>query len=231
MEDTARNSNSNDHTSLIRLGGIAMLVGLVIHIVANMVLKVFPPENPSLDELQTYLLEQAGNWAIIHGIRYVAVVCIILFAAGLFVRTWCIRSTPTTGWGIVGLLGAGMMVVNLLITNGIETLTFMDFDRLSQQADTFFTLFYLTRTLFTAEIVAWAVMYLGFGVAGLLSATLPKWIAWLGFFSAANGLLTGIFIVPIMNDDWPVIFAELAALTGTIWFVSVSIYMAWRGST
>ena len=57
MEDIARDSNSKDHTGLIRLGGIAMLAGLVIHVVANMVLKVFPPENPSLDELQTYLLE------------------------------------------------------------------------------------------------------------------------------------------------------------------------------
>jgi len=231
MEDFTKESSSADHTGLIRLGGIAMLVGFTIHAMANWVLKVFPPENPSLAELQTYLLDEAGNWAIVHGIRYVAVVCIVLFAAGLFVRTCCIRSTATTGWGIVGLLGAGMMVVNLLITNGIETLTFMDFDRLSQQADTFFTLFYLTRTLFTAEIVAWAVLYLGFGVAGLLSATLPKWIAWLGFFAAANGILTGVFIVPIMNEEWPGIFAALAALPGTIWFVSVSAYMVWRGSS
>jgi hypothetical protein len=231
MEEPVKSSSGRDHTGLIRLGGTAMLAGLLIHIVANGVLKVFPPENPSLAELQTYLSNEAGNWAIVHGIRYVAVVCIVLFTAGLFVRTCCIRSTPTTGWGIVGLLGAGMMVVNLLITNGIETLIFMDFDRLSQQADTFFTLFYLTRTLFTAEIVAWAVIYLGFGVAGLLSATLPKWIAWLGFFSAVNGILTGVFIVPIMNDDWPGIFVALAALPGTLWFVFVSIYMLRRGDS
>ncbi len=107
----------------------------------------------------------------------------------------------------------------------------MDFDRLSQQADTFWTLFYLTRTLFTAEIVAWAVIYLGFGVAGLLSATLPKWITWLGFFSAANGLLTGVFIVPVMNENWPGIFMMLASLTGILWFLSVSVYMVRRGSS
>jgi hypothetical protein len=231
MEDTVTDSDTNDHVGLIRLGGIAMLVGFLIHATANWALKVFPPENPTLTELQTYLSDEAGNWAIVHGIRYVAMVCIVLFVSGLFVRTCCTRSTSTTGWGIVGLMGAGMMVVNLLITNGIETLIFMDFDRLSQQADTFFTLFYLTRTLFTAEIVAWAVLYLGFGVAGLLSATLPKWIAWLGFFAAANGILTGVFIVPIMNEEWPGIFATLAALPGTIWFVSVSAYMVWRGSS
>ena len=231
MQEPVTDSSSRDHTGLIRLGGIAMLAGMVIHIVANKVLKVFPPENPSLAELQTYLLNEAGNWAIVHGIRYVALVCIVLFAAGLFVRTCCTRSTPTTGWGIVGLIGATMMVVNLLITNGIETLIFMDFDRLSQQADTFWTLFHLTRILFTAEIVAWSVIYLGFGVAGLQSATLPMWIVWLGFFSAANGILTGVFIVPIMNDNWPNIFAMLAALPGLIWFVSVSVYMVRRGSS
>ena len=231
MEDTVTDSDTKDHVGLIRLGGIAMLAGFLIHATANWAHKVFPPENPTLTELQTYLSDEAGNWAIVHGIRYVAMVCIVLFVSGLFVRTCCTRSTSTTGWGIVGLMGAGMMVVNLLITNGIETLIFMDFDRLSQQADTFFTLFYLTRTLFTAEIVAWAVLYLGFGVAGLLSATLPKWIAWLGFFAAANGILTGVFIVPIMNEEWPGIFAALAALPGTIWFVSVSAYMVWRGSS
>ena len=231
MEDFAKEPRNMDHTGLIRLGGIAMLVGFTIHAAANWVLKVFPPENPSLAELQTYLLDEAGNWAIVHGIRYVAVICIVLFAAGLFVRTCCIRSSATTGWGIVGLLGAGMMVVNLLITNGIETLTFMDFDRLSQQADTFWMLFYMTRTLFTAEVVAWSVFYLGFGVAGLMSATLPKWIVWIGFFSAANGLLTGVFIVPIMNDNWPGIFVALTVLPGTLWFISTSVFMIWRGSS
>jgi len=231
MQDPVTDLGNRTHGSLIRVGGLAMLAGFMIHVVANGVFKVFPPENPSLAELQTYLSNEAGSWAIVHGVRYVAVVCIVLFAAGLFVRTCCTRSTPTTGWGIVGLIGAGMMAVNLLITNGIETLIFMDFDRLSQQADTFWSLFYITRVLFTAEIVTWAVIYLGFSVAGLQSVTLPKWIAWLGFFSAANGLLTGVFIVPIMNDDWPGIFMNLASLTGTIWFVSVSIYMVWRGSS
>ncbi len=100
MQDPVQNSSSKDHTGLIRLGGLAMLVGFAIHIVANMVLKVFPPENPSLAELKTYLSNEAATWAIVHGIRYVALVCIVLFAAGLFVRTCCTRSTPTTGWGI-----------------------------------------------------------------------------------------------------------------------------------
>ena len=112
LESTIKDSNGRNHTGLIRLGGIAMLFGFTIHAVANWVVKTFPSEDFSSSELQAYLLEEAGNWAIVHGIRYMAVVCIVLFAAGLFVRTCCIRSTATTGWGIVGLVGCGMMVVN-----------------------------------------------------------------------------------------------------------------------
>ena len=57
MEDVVKEPNITDHTGLIRLGGIAMLVGFTIHAVANWVLKVFPPEDPSLAELKTYLLD------------------------------------------------------------------------------------------------------------------------------------------------------------------------------
>ena len=89
----------------------------------------------------------------------------------------------------------------------------------------------MTRFLFTAEIVAWAVFCLGFGVAGLISGTLPKPIVWIGFFGAANGVLTGVFIVPIMNDEWPGIFEAMAALAGLLWFTSVSVYMIWRGAS
>lgn len=74
-------------------------------------------------------------------------------------------------------------------------------------------------------------MFLGFSVAGLQSNTLPKWIVGLGLFSAANGLLSGVFIVPVLNDNWPGIFMLLASLTGLLWFVSVSIHMLRRGSS
>lgn len=47
-------------------------MALTIHIVVNWVLKEFPPEDPSLAELQSYLLDEAGTWAFVHGLRYVA---------------------------------------------------------------------------------------------------------------------------------------------------------------
>ncbi|MCI0405938.1 MAG: hypothetical protein L0209_07675, partial [candidate division Zixibacteria bacterium] len=57
-------------SSLIRIGGLAIIVGMMVHIVLNMVLKEFPPNNPTSSELQEYLAREAGTWAIIHGFRY-----------------------------------------------------------------------------------------------------------------------------------------------------------------
>lgn len=222
-------SQWNDHSGLIRLGGAAMLIGLAIHIFANGMFRVYPPENPTPAELQTYLTAQAADWAKLHGIRYVAIVSIALFGAALFVKTCCIRPNGTTGWGIVGLLGTGMWVINLFIVNGIETMAFMRFDHLSEGANSFWALYYITRTLFTAEVVAWSVFWFGFSMAGLRSGTLPKWLVWTGLFSAANGLMVGVFIVPVLNKEWQGIFMDLAALPGMIWFISVAIFMVWRG--
>ena len=115
---------------------------------------------------------------------------------------------------------------NLLVANGIETLTFMDFDRLSQDAAIFWAFFHLTRVLFTAEVVTWAITIFGFSAAGLGSSTLPKWLAWLGFVSAGAGLLSGVFIVPLMDGAWSEIFIAVAALTGMVWFLSASLVLS-----
>lgn len=229
MADTERFSPWSDQSGLIRLGGAAMLIGLAIHIVANGLFRVFPPEGLSPDDLRSYLTAQAGDWAILHGVRYVAIVSIVLFGAGLFVKCSLTRPTHSLGWGIVGLIGTLMWVINLFIVNGIETMAFMKFDHLTENASSFWALYYLTRTLFNAEVVAWSVVWLGFSMAGLHSKTLPKWLVWTGLFSAANGLMVGIFIVPVMNGEWPGIFVDLAALPGMIWFLSVATLMVWRG--
>jgi len=96
---TKKDEKRND--ILIRLGGLAIIVGLGIHIILNAVLKVFPPDDPTAVELQAYLSIEANTWAIIHGFRYVAFACIVLFAAALFVRTCCIKSEQTDRKSVV----------------------------------------------------------------------------------------------------------------------------------
>ncbi len=219
------------HASLIRLGGLAIIVGFVIHVVLNSLLKEFPPENPTVAQLQEYLSREAGAWSVVHGFRYLAFTCIVLFAAGLFSRTCCVRETPTVGWGVVGLLGTAMFVTNGVITNGIETLAFLNTDLLSQQQDLFWLLFELTRVLFTAEVVTWSIVILGFSIAGWRSATIPKWIAVLGFVNVAAGMLFGVFLVSALTDGWASILLEVASLTGLLWFVSVGAYMLLRGES
>ncbi len=231
MKRVPTRSDAQGQRSLIRLGGLAIIVGLGIHVVLNSVLKEFPPEDPTVTQLQAYLAREAGTWAIVHGFRYLAFTCIVLFAAGLFSRTCCTRTASTTGWGVVGLLGAAIFVTNGVITNGIETLAFLNTDLLSQQQDLFWLLFELTRVLFTAEVVTWSILILGFSIAGWYSATIPRWIAVLGLVNVAAGMLFGSFVVSALTDGWATMLLDAASITGLIWFASVGVYMLIRGES
>jgi hypothetical protein len=216
---------------LIRLGGLAIIAGLAIHIVLNSVIKEFPPETPTVSELQSYLSNEAGMWAIVHGFRYVAFACIVLFAAGLFSRTCCTGTVQTTGWGVVGLLGAAIFVTNGVITNGIEMLAFLNSDLLSNNQELFWLLFRLTRVLFTAEVVTWSFLILGFSIAGWRSTTIPMWLTLLGLSNVAAGMLSGVFIVSVVTDGWATILIDVAALTGLSWFACTGVYMLIRGES
>ena len=224
MKEARTELESEKRNSFVRLGGLAILFGLTVHIVANMVLKTFPSEEFTLIELQEYLSNEAGTWSIVHGMRYIAIVCIIIFSAGLFIKTSLNKST-STGWGIVGLLGTALMMANLMITNGIEILAFFDFNRISEQKELFWLLFNLTRVLFTAESIAWAILILGFSMAGWFSGTIPKWLIILGLLSASGCLLSAVFIINILTGGWASIFSEVGALTGLLWFVCMGFYM------
>ncbi len=215
---------------VIRAGGLAMIIGLAIHFFVNGVLKEFPPEDPSLDELRAYLSAEAGTWATVHGARAVAFVCIALFSAGLYARTSPLRGSSLNCWGIVGLLGSTMLLANAMITNGIETLAFLDFERLSEQPALFWLLFHVTRTLWTAEIVAWGIIIGGFSIAGLHSGTLPKWLAWFGVLSALACVLSSVCVVSILHDGWAVPLIDVGALTGLAWFFCVSGVMVVKGA-
>ena len=216
-------------SSLIRLGGLAIIVGMVIHVVLNVVLKEFPPEGATSSELQEYLAREAGSWATIHGFRYLAFTCIVLFAAALFVRTCRTGVTRETGWGVVGLLGAAVFVTNGIVTNGVEILAFLNTAPVSQSPDLFWLLFRLTRVLFTAEVVTWSILILGFSVAGWRSATLPRWLSALGVLQVVAGMTAGVFIASALSGDEVAIPLEVASISGLLWFLSAGVYLLARG--
>lgn len=110
-------------------------------------------------------------------------------------------------------------------------LAFLNIDLISEQQDLFWLLFRLTRVLFTAEIVTWSILILGFSIAGWRSKTIPKWMAALGLLNVAAGMLTGGFIVSVVTDGWAIIFADVATITGLVWFLSVGIYMLIKGDS
>ena len=129
------------------------------------------------------------------------------------------------------MLGTAIFVANGVITNGIEMLAFLNTDLLSNQQELFWLLFRLTRVLFTAEVVTWSFVILGFSVAGWCSNTIPKWLTALGLLNVAAGMLTGGFIVSVVTDGWATILMDVAALTGLVWFAGAGVYMLIRGES
>lgn len=224
MIDNNIKSNGNNDKGFVRLGGAVILLGFAVHIIANMVLKTFPSESFTLIELQEYLSNEASTWAIVHGMRYIAIVCIIIFSAALYMKTSC-NNLLSKGWGIVGLLGSALMMSNLMIANGIEILAFFNFDRLSEQEELFWLLFNLTRILFTAEVVAWSILILGFSMAGWFSTSIPKWIFILGLISALLCFLSSIFIINILNNSWALLLIEIGSLAGLWNYPVVEIFL------
>ncbi len=88
MQKASTKTDGQGQAGLIRLGGLAIIVGLGIHVILNSVLKDFPPKDPTVAELQAYLSNEAGTWAIVHGFRYVAFACIVLFLTDLTFPPW-----------------------------------------------------------------------------------------------------------------------------------------------
>lgn len=222
---------SSGNRQLIRIGGLAVLLALSLHIYLNGFLKEFPPEEPTLAELRDYLATQAGTWAIVHGLKYLALVGLVFFAAAVFTKTCLTRGVSGLGWGVIGLLGSAIHVTSAMITNGIETFAFYDFAKLSDEADLFWLLFYLVRVLFTAEIVAWGLTIFGFSMAGRHSATLPPWIVLLGITCASACMFSAVFIVSVLKGGWASVFIDIAALLGMAWFAAVGILMLSRGDS
>jgi hypothetical protein len=217
--------------SLIRVGGVAMLAGFAIHIAANFVIKEFPPTDPTLEELRTYLGAQAATWKIVHAMRYAAIACLAVFYAGLFARTRC-GGASTGGWEFVGLIGGALHLSNLLITNGLETFAFLDFNLLSGRPELFWLVFHATRVLFDAEIVAWAIVILGFSVAGWRSRALPRLIAALGFIAAPLGMASAFLVgSDATTGDWVAMTSDAATLTSLAWFVGAGATMVIRGAS
>ena len=52
-------SIEQQNAGLIRLGGLAVIPGLIIYISLNGAIKQFPPQTPSLPELQAYHTAEA----------------------------------------------------------------------------------------------------------------------------------------------------------------------------
>lgn len=216
---------------LIRAGGVAMVIAFSIHIVANSFLKELPPTDPTLDELRIYLEAENSIWQVVHGMRYLAVAALGIFYAALYSRTRCSTEGLTGGWEIVGLIGGVLHLASLHITNGIETFAFLDFTLLSENPELFWQTYNTTSVLFSAELSVWALMLLGFSMAGWKSRTIPAWIGSIGLFAAAFAIVAGVFVTAaITTDGWAAAVYEIGMLATLAWFFCTGIFMVVRGA-
>lgn len=222
--DRGRNASS-----LARLGGGAILLAFGIHILVNIFLKEFPPEDASTEQLRKYLEAEADTWAVVHGLRYVAFAAICVFAAGLFSRVRGDSSGSGFTWAVVGLLGTAIWVANGVVTNGIEIVAFLNLPLVSEQPRLFWLLFRVTRVLFTAEVAAWAITIVGFSMAGLCSHTIPRWLSTLGLFAGAAALLSSCLVVSVIRNGMATIIIDLATLASLAWFLCIGFYLVLRG--
>lgn len=211
--------------ALSRIGGGAIVLGLGIHIVVNGVVKTFPPDGMTASQLEAYLRAEAGSWAIVHGARYLAFTCILLFAVVLFGRLSSARNATSLPWALGGLAGTVVLLANGVITNAVEMVTFHGGGAVEISLDQFALLLRLTRVLFTAEIVTWMFMIAGYSVAGWISGQLPRWICIVGLVHAVFALLTGAFIVSVISGGTALILADVASLTGLIWFFAAGVFL------
>ena len=216
-------------TVIVRLGGIAVIIAVIIHFVINSFLKQFPDWSLTESELNAYFAEQFNTWAIVHGARYMAILAMVLFFAGVYTRI-CNRTGSSRGWCVVGLIGTAMLATNLMITNGIETISYLNIALLRENQELFWLLRSITGTLFTGEMVSWSLILFGFSMAGWYSRMIPKWIVYLGCVSAASGAIAAAFIVSALKGGWAGILANMVTpFTAILWFLSVGILMLWRG--
>lgn len=229
MNESIRSREVDDRSLLVRLGGIAGLTTIAVHFFVNMILKSFPDEDLTIDQLRDYFQNESSNRAIVHGLRYFAIAGIVFMVAGLYLRTSRKRAVLGEGWGLIGLLGAALWIANLTVTNGIEMFAFVDFQSMSNEPDLFWLAFHMTRVLFSAEMIAWVIVTFGFSMSGLRLKTLPPWIAYAGLLLSTVGFASSITIVNVLRGGWTSALATVTAFGIILWFISASAYLVVKG--
>lgn len=215
----------DDRSPLIRIGGLAGLSAIVVHMIVNMFLKTFPSESFTAPELEMYFRQEAGTWEVVHGLRYLAMAGIVFMVTGLYLKTGTDGAKSENGWRLIGLLGATMWLANLMITNGIEMFAFLDYESMDSNPALFWMIFDMTRVLFGAEIIAWTLVAFGFSMAGKRSRKFPAWLSYVGILMAVGGFIASITIVNVLKDGWTSYILLVAAFGIIFWFASASVNM------
>jgi hypothetical protein len=192
----------------------------------------FTPEAPDFDETtQTIIVElQEDRDEQIVGvyIGYLAALFFAIFTAGLW--TWLRRVEPDRGASLLVLLGGIGSVILVLVANGVF-LALVDAADEGREPAAVRALFELDQWILPAIAVTSAVFYAGAALSALVTAALPRSLAWI---AAALAIAFPIALLWIFSGDdeggaLGFIFF-IALLVNFLWILATSVFM-WRART
>jgi hypothetical protein len=213
----------------VRFAGVAGLLVPVLATVINVVLLAPPPDPPgSLDapvaEIAAYVVEKGEMLTLGHGLRYVAQVLGIIFAAGLYRLVQGPRDGAHRAWALVGLLSAFWVPALGMVAQSLEGVAVWQAPTLAGQSQLAVALWGVSTFLWNSILVPFSVLLLGFSLAGRGSGVFPAWLVALGLAAAAAGMLGAFVTAATAGDGWAVPFAVFAVLVQP-WMIVTSVRM------
>ena len=203
-----------------RLAAWSGLGFAVLILFATFVPGTTPPGlDDSASKVANYFADKHDQLVIGNVANTIATLLATLFLVGVYSL---LRGNDQTGrdpWALVGLVGAILVGAIVTVGQGMSSLAILHGDALGEVK----FLSDLAIELFTLAGILIAINLVGFSMAIQRSGVLPKWIAGLGFLTAAVGAIGSLSAGT--SSDVLNLLGFAAFLLFTLWVVSVAVVM------
>jgi hypothetical protein len=218
-------------TDFVRIGAVAGILVFILGFGLNFFLE--PPNGPSYDatvaDVEAVVAAYGGRLALGNSLRYVVYFLLLIFAVGLY--DWVARrhGAVATGWGMVGVLAAAATGAIGTVANGALTIGLWRMPSLADEPQAFTVIWGLSSVLFNTVMWAWALMLIGFSLAGWYSEVMGRWLSVLGVFGGIAALLTAAGVGSVLNGGWMTGPWSVSLAVFPVWVLATSVRMLRRG--
>jgi hypothetical protein len=219
---------------VVRLGGLANLLILVLVVVVNFVLtpkRSLLSANARPEEIASFFSAHADQMGLANGLRNLVFFLLPIFAVGLY--TLIARTAETAAakaWATMALVASAAVMAVGTVNNGVETAAFVKLSVFAEHPELRRLLWSLSGVVFTAVRLVWAAINTGFSIGGWLSGALPRWLCIVGLLSAVSSLVSAVGIASLLAGGWPNYTEALVPPTVLIFNLGVSIQMLRRAA-